>query len=522
MFTGSLALLHRALRLDARLLMTHLFRVSFAIAIYFCLLYVQIILGLKLGAPGLKLFETLSFLNLGLITLAGVSFFATAISEEKEEETLGLLKMAGLNPIGILLGKSTSRLLGAILLLLVQFPFTLLAITLGGVTLLQVISAYFSLTAYMILLANVGLFSSVTSRRGSNASSMTVLFLIVYFSCGWVLQTIRLGLVNGGVIDPRGGLASLIGNLAEMAAEASVYTRLSDIMRTGFFGSPVGFQVSSNVGFAIVSFLLAWAGFNHFTRDWRSTASESSARSLRWGTSRVARRRPKKDPVMWKEFHFITGGWRSFWGRFVAYGALTMAIFWASDRYYSYSLVEASQGVAFVMLGVLVLESSLYVSRIFHDEWRDRTLPLLMMLPIATPRLVYSKVVGCLPALLPAIVWLALGCAIMPNGLEEVFKTLVLPSRWFVALILLLFLTLTAFFSLVVKWGALPLALAVMLTGAMFGGCCFTPVLGILASVGGQNQGMEGAFLCVDMVVALLIAGLQYDIHRRLEIVASQ
>lgn len=522
MFTGSLALLHRALRLDARLLLTHLFRVSFAIVIYFCLLYLQAI-SLRLGAPGLKMFETISFLNLGLITLAGVSFFATAISEEKEEETLGLLKMAGLNPIGILLGKSTSRLLGAILLLLVQLPFTLLAITLGGVTLLQVVSAYCALTAYMILLANVGLFSSVACRRGSNASSMTVLFLIFYFTCGIVLQTIRLGLVNGGAIEPRGGVALAFDLLADWATEASVYNRLTAIMKTGFAGSPIDFQAASNVGFAIVCFLSAWAGFNHFTRDWRSTSAEAPKRALAWSSSsRVARRRPQRDPVMWKEFHFITGGWRSVWTRFFIYGIITTGIFWAADRYYNYSLVHASQGAAAVMLGLLVLESSLYVSRIFHDEWRDRTLPLLMMLPIATPRLVYSKVVGCLPALVPAIAWLAVACIIMPNGLEEVGKTLVLPSRWFVGLTMVLFLTLTAFFSLVVKWGALPLALAVMLTGATFGGCCFSPVLGILASVSGESQGMEGAFLCVDIVVALLIAGLQYDIHRRLEIVASQ
>ena len=73
------------------------------------------------------------------------------------------------------LGKSTSRLLGAILLLLVQLPFTLLAITLGGVTLNQVIAAYFSLMAYMVLLANVGLLCSVIKRRGGSSSSVTLL-----------------------------------------------------------------------------------------------------------------------------------------------------------------------------------------------------------------------------------------------------------------------------------------------------------------------------------------------------------
>jgi hypothetical protein len=46
--------------------------------------------------------------------------------------------------------------------------------------------------------------------------------------------------------------------------------------------------------------------------------------------------------------------------------------------------------------------------------------------------------------------------------------------------------------------------------------------MAILTTISGQTEGLEGAFLCVDTVVALLIAGLQFDIHRRLEIVASQ
>ena len=55
----------------------------------------------------------------------------SAEAEEKEEQTLGLLRMTGLNALSILLGKSTSRLLGALLLLLAQFPFTIFAITLA-------------------------------------------------------------------------------------------------------------------------------------------------------------------------------------------------------------------------------------------------------------------------------------------------------------------------------------------------------------------------------------------------------
>ena len=41
MFTGTLAMLHRALRLDARLLRTHLFRLGFALLVYAALGYAQ-------------------------------------------------------------------------------------------------------------------------------------------------------------------------------------------------------------------------------------------------------------------------------------------------------------------------------------------------------------------------------------------------------------------------------------------------------------------------------------------------
>jgi ABC-type transport system involved in multi-copper enzyme maturation permease subunit len=521
MFTGSLALLHRALRLDARLLRTHLFRFAFAVLIYFSLLGAQS-LSLTVGAPGLKLFEQISFLNLGLITLAGVSFFATAISEEKEEETLGILKMAGLNPIGILLGKSTSRLMGTILLLLVQFPFTLLAITLGGVTLGQVLAGYASLAAYLILLANVGLLSSVVMRRGGNASAMTVLFLVCYFFAGFVVGSIRLGLVHGGLIGNSGRIASALVSLETAGEAASVLTRLVAIMKTGFSGGALGFQVWSNLAIAAGCFLTAWAGFDHFTRDWRSTVADMPRPFWRRKRSGRPHQRPQHNSIAWKEFQFITGGWRVLWIKFAGYGLLTLVIFYTAARYYNDTFDHAAIVVITVMGALVVIEASLYVSRIFHDEWRERTLPLLMMLPIPPSRIVAAKVAGCLPALAPALFWLLAGCILLPEGPRELLNAVILPSRWFWLLIILLFLTLTAFFSVVVKWGALPLALAVMLTGAVFGGCCFSPVMVIVGAAQGAAGGLEGAFLCVDTVLALLIAGLQFDIHRRLEIVASQ
>ena len=180
MFHGTLTLMSRSLRVDSRLLRTHLFRLLF-VGIILMVLFQTQMMGLIMGAPGLRFFYAMAYLNFMFITLAAISFFATAITEEKEEDTLGLLKMAGLSPVSILLGKSSPRLIVATTLLSLQFPFTLLAITLGGIALAQVLAAFWSLLAYMVFVANLALFFSVVCKRSRAAAGRTATLLALFF-----------------------------------------------------------------------------------------------------------------------------------------------------------------------------------------------------------------------------------------------------------------------------------------------------------------------------------------------------
>src|SRR5262245_16371790 len=130
MFRGISALLERSLRIDARSWQTHVARLGLMLGIYLSLSFAYATSGM-FGAPGLRFFEANVFLNVIFLTLLGVGFFSTAITEEKEEDTLGLMLMAGISPLGLLIGKLGGRLVQALLLILVQYPFTLLAITMG-------------------------------------------------------------------------------------------------------------------------------------------------------------------------------------------------------------------------------------------------------------------------------------------------------------------------------------------------------------------------------------------------------
>src|SRR5690606_3130488 len=126
---------------DVRLLHSHIMRVALLACVMLTMLSAQAMSDV-MGATGLMFFSQITFINLAFASLACPLLFATCITEEKEEQTLGLLRMANVRPITILTGKLAPRLASALLILVVQFPFTLLAITLGGVTSLQVSAAF--------------------------------------------------------------------------------------------------------------------------------------------------------------------------------------------------------------------------------------------------------------------------------------------------------------------------------------------------------------------------------------------
>src|SRR5882724_9049389 len=59
------------------------------------------------GAGGRSFFLNIVVLQTVALIFAALTYFASAIAEEKEEQTLSLLRMTGLSPLSVVLGKST-------------------------------------------------------------------------------------------------------------------------------------------------------------------------------------------------------------------------------------------------------------------------------------------------------------------------------------------------------------------------------------------------------------------------------
>ncbi len=515
MWRGIFALLFRSLRTDSRAVRVHLLWFLLLGVIYLALCWAQQT-AIFFGAPGRSFFRIVVFVNAAFVTLLGVGFFSSAITEEKEEDTLGLMTMAGISPLGILLGKSTSRLFQVLLLLAIQYPFTLLAVTLGGLMPSQITSAYLSLFSYTILLANVGLLCSVFCRRSRDAAGLTTLWLVGY---GLVPLFATIGYWY--LLQTKGWVATnpdqnLILAPLKWLGESTFFTELYAATETGyqFRWSP---QIVGNAAGGLVCFLLSWWLFGFVAMD---PAQETSSRGM------VARRTSRRlrlfsagrawDPsLIWKDFHFIGGGWAGVVIRCLLYSGLYGLCIAANDPAAwggtnSVRWEDVTWGFLFFSHPLLAIDIALCASRIFQEEIKGMTLSSLLMLPRSIPDLAYSKAFGCSLVLLPGVFANLFALLVLPGGMRVVGELFDEPGFWWWIMNLFLLIHLTVVLSLQLRWGAMALSFG------LTAGSMFVTVLAIetMAFAGGGNE--EGLLGGVAVLIGIACLGCHAIVLLRL------
>lgn len=520
-------LLERSLRLESRSPLMCWTRAGLLGVILFVLFPIQTSAQLGMyGAPGLRFLTSMFWVNFLFITLAGLSYFASAITEEKEETMLGLLRMTGLNGVAILLGKSTSRLVGALLLLLVQVPFILLAVTLGGVGILQIAAAYGMLLAYTFLLCNLALLFSVVFRNTATAAGITLLFLLMFFVGPYWGGAIEDSLASHYHADLDIGGWEIVTTMFRFWREATPFERVGAVFGTGFAGPVIGFQVVSNLIAGVLLFLLAWLLFDTCTREEKDAAP---VHRLFW--RRRASRRSRIPPylvgapaITWKDFTFISGGKFGLILKFAVLG-LVVGLFNVILLESGDTITREGEGAVLIWVSVYTTAVWLAVeaSRIFKDEIRWKTLSSLMMLPISVRELAYRKVVGTLAGTLPLLVCFVVGEVIVPHHPDNIrggVSTAPQEYGWRIMMVLqyILFLHLTAFLSLVLKRGALPLAIAIQ----YLGGSIFMGFFSFFMVAVGGPSAIRGIVYISGIVCVLLTVPLHFAIGYRLERAAAE
>ncbi|WP_437202638.1 ABC transporter permease [Planctomicrobium sp. SH664] len=496
MTSKTFALMRRALQVETREVKPYLFRAALATVIL-TILWFTWMEPFSINAPGLRLFGWIAHLNYWFITFAGGSFFASTITEEKEERTLSLMKMAGVSPLSILLGNWLPQLSNAALLIAIQIPFTVLSITLGGVSWQQIVAVYVALFAHLLFVGNLGLLMSVLCNTTTTACGWTMFILFLFHFLPYPLQAGANELiVNGFLVTPMAWLSSVCGTLIDMTAMYRLYAALS----TGFNDPALSFQVVSNVVAGVVLFGISWMIFEPCTRN-----EVEPGQSLPWhlGIGNLLKRRQASQPrrawgwaIAWKDFTITSGGFPATIFKFILYSALILGFTWLSAD--NYNLFAASlkslAGIAFaVAIPAAVIEFLVQTSRLYRAELSDKTWSTLCMLPYSIPKLAYSKLVGVLLSLWPALLWICFGIlVIFPDfleGLGEVFSRIEgIGAITYAVLQVLAGLHVAIYLSISTRWAIWPIALfsgglIVMLINMLMMAC----LMGVFSGGGGDG-----------------------------------
>lgn len=500
-----LALFTRSLREDLRGRAVYLLRCGLVMLILFFLWQTHQMQQWA-GAVGRTFFTAVLWIDLFFLAVVGLSYFASAIAEEKDENTLGLLRMTDLNSLAILLGKSTSRMCGALLLIAAQLPFMLLAVTMGGLDVRQVLAGFALLLSSTFFIANLALIGSVACARTASATGLTAAALAVF--------VFAPGMLNFGVyaFDHAG---EWLGQSLEGWTNATPIFRLQQITATGFHGSVLGWHFAANLILGGVCFFIAWALFDRCAEsDGGPDPTLLPATSAQAAIHRYGR--PGKHALSWKDFHFIAGSYRGMIIKGML-GTLVGMLFLSSVGTVSPQRALEQIGAPLFFAGALslVLSLAFSASRIFKSERRDQTLSDLAILPRSIRQIVWEKVRGCLAADWPLIGMMMLGAAmVLPAIARDLWRY---PRNWNEAVAICFCFTISAvqlplsiaWMSLRVRWGGLPLGLTAWFLGnwvsVMLAFAVFREASMILLPLAG-------------LVVAGLLAA---DIPRRLEKLAA-
>ena len=514
------ALFIRSVREDARARLPPILRAALVLVILL-ILWANERDFTRRTAPGREFLGMVLFANLGLIAIATLGIFSSAITEEKEDQTLTLLRMTRLSPLAILFGKGTSRLLLAALLLAAQIPFTLLAVTLGGVSLEQVFQGYAVLGATLFFLCNLALLCSVLCRTTLRSGIWTgVLAAILFVVLPIICATTALRNSSPGSFSPQ----TAWQYFSVGVVEANPVYALAMLIIERMPSMNVASHLWINLGAGALCFLLAWLAFDRCCAN----AGEEIVQRRKGGASRARRRPSCKRALVWKDFHFTLGGLR---GLLIRLGicALIFGGVYAFERWVAHGWNPDSERVLrdtgqLTMVFALIyfgLDTSLLASRLFGDERRHLTLGTLMTLPKTTGWMIRQKLRACFPAILPSAVLFGTGFGLWiefdRHGAHHLFRWVVHRDGWLVLSYIgsqaLILPVLIAWLSLKLRRGAMPAGIAIMVA--------MNVLVGVIVDTifrGSSEKAFIGIAACCTALFANVLAIL---IHRSLPRVAA-
>lgn len=513
------AFVTRSIRQDSRTISHHIMRAAVAGFILFIFMTQVVDTNIRVGA-GASFSNYIFLCCYWSLTLLGGVHFSAAISEEREEQTLPLLKMTGASPLAILLGKSLPRLAVALLFLLSVAPFVLLAVTLGGVVTAGLISAILSILCYSLMLSQLGLLASIIGADSRRAFGWMALFWSLTELLSWWMSL------------PRGFGWISSSTYSEVVQTVIRFSLIQNLGSTLLAFSPSEWwfpHMTFQVLVSCVAFLLSLALFNRMTEE-RSSARWIPDLSQISGGGHGSRVWDSANE--WKSWQLLGGGFRWMWIR--AIGGIVVSIglmaFLTSLFDVQFSWEPVFWGGFWIAMVLFLLSVGRMVGRVFQVEIQEKTLATLVMLPKPASFTFSSMLKGLIPSALASFVPVVVGFFALlmmvgryaPNGdLGDLLDIFAEPWVWHFGSWTMTTYALAIFLSTRVRHGAFLIAIALSwFIAPMF----FSFTMFIFFSAGPGGEGFFRYLLPILMIggeIALSV-GMLKATYRHLEQLAAR
>jgi hypothetical protein len=408
--TQQFALFRQTIQCDTRSLGFFFLRLGLAFLLTFCFYLFQTQASRTGGAKGLMLFTAISGVNICFTYISSFCLFLPLVREEKEEDTLGLILMTGISPFAYIVGKCGSRMATFVMMLAIQLPFTVLCVTLGGISLKLVLLAYLLVFSFMFFQSSLCFFVSLFTN-----SFISGIFITCAFS---YLAHYLLMLVTA--YAGKGALGyTLHGSEVFFFPVILLVEYLSSFGAGASDKGIIAFMAAclvAGVGFFLLSILLFnWINSRQFKEvdlsGWKKkirSKAEASPSSERSWLLKILSPRFGKNALRSKDFHFSFKGKLLFLFQLVA----LLLFVWMdsfSSILFNIQTVEMARDFVQYCLGVMVCLCIFCGHQFFGREIKNNTLETLLVLPISGRRLFWSKIQAFLVTCSPTLCLILIG-----------------------------------------------------------------------------------------------------------------
>jgi hypothetical protein len=388
---------------DARWMTPHLWRAGFLVALFLALWFGSEGITRR-TAPGLHVLQSLTTVSaFGLMALA-VAGVGSLFRDEWVGNNWDLLELTGIGGFDLLLAKLIPTWLTAASLLMLEIPCFLLCITLGGVSLLQIVAVCWQLTWLFLEASGFTLLTLAFSKKRRNHTEIALEALTVF-----VIWAGFVGLIDAAVAFLLSG-----ANFGWL----NYFSDFRRIFRTGFTGPVITWatlvHAATFAGCLFLSSRKLRARMHepHEELTVEEIVPQGEAHRTPIPVWRPSYQLPPitGNAIEWKDYHFTIGGDEMMWGKWIflliavaLVGFVALAGFVDSGIWSAFLPLVTFLSV----LGVVAM-FVFTARRLWQQEIRERTIGDLVMLPLTSYDIIRAKLRVFVKSSLPEIVLMAI------------------------------------------------------------------------------------------------------------------